>query len=303
MARGLSQLAAADLELLPTDDEVRAYRERGWYLSKKLLTEDEVDRLVEASDRYYAGHRDRRLPTTPPRIAYWKPEDGDVTRHNDYVFNEDDVVREVLSKPVIAAVAARLARTDQIRLWNSTLIYKPPRPNDSTAIIPWHMDRHYWSTCTSDDMLTAWVPFHDCDEVIGTITMVDGSNRWTEVGAKDSTTRHFKDRDTSELDALLEDNARANGDEVRKVPMLIPRGHMSFHSCLTYHGSGNNRSSRPRQAISFHLQDRKNQWRPFRLSDDSLLTYNHDVLVRRTADGHPDYSDPTFCPVLWEGTI
>jgi len=200
-------------------------------------------------------------------------------------------------------VAARLAATDQIRLWNTTLIYKPPRADDTTSIIPWHMDRHYWSTCTSDDMLTAWIPFHDCDEEIGTITMVDGSNRWTEVGAMDSTTQHFKDRDRDELDAMLNANAKANGDSVRKIPMLIAKGHMSFHSCLTYHGSGSNRSPRPRQAISFHLQDRTNRWRPFHLADGNPLTYNNDVLVRQTPEGHPDYADPTFCPVLWEGVV
>lgn len=89
----------------------------------------------------------------------------------------DDAIRQILSKPLIAAVAARLARTDQIRLWNSTLIYKPPRLDDYN-IVSWPFNKHYWQTCSSDEMLTAFIPFHDYGEEMGTITMVDGSHTW-----------------------------------------------------------------------------------------------------------------------------
>jgi hypothetical protein len=81
--------------------------------------------------------------------------------------------------------------------------------------------------------------------------------------------------------------------------MLIPKGHLSFHHCRTYHGSGPNRSDRPRRAISLHLQDGANAYRAFPLSDGGIVQYNHDALVRRTAGGRPDYADPEFCPVLY----
>jgi ectoine hydroxylase-related dioxygenase (phytanoyl-CoA dioxygenase family) len=206
-----------------------------------------------------------------------------------------------LTKPLIGAVAARLAGAKLIRVFQSTLIYKPPRPDEQSNIVPWHFDKHYWSTSTSDRMLTAFIPFHDCDEQMGTITMVDRSHRWQEIGADDSVTRHFANRDRSELEHMLAENAKHNGDEVvRKVPMVIPQGHMSFHHCRTYHGSGPNRSTQPRRAVSLHLQDGDNRWRRHRLSDGSVLTYNHDHVVRPDDDGDPDYTDPRFCPVLWE---
>jgi len=148
-------------------------------------------------------------------------------------------------------------------------------------------------------MLTAFIPFHDCDEEMGTITMVDGSHRWKEVGIEDSTSRHFAERDRGDLERMLTENAAHNGAEVRKIPMIIPKGHMSFHHCRTYHGSGPNLSDRPRRAVSLHLQDGANRFREFPLSDGSLAFYNHDSLVRRTADGRPDYADPDYCPTLW----
>lgn len=292
-------LTEQERALLPSDEDVEWYATHGWYLSKKLFTDEEVDRLTAASDAFYAGARSRRLPTRPPTLAYWEPEHGDVQRHHDYVHYESDEIAAILRKPLIGAVAARLAQAAEIRIFQATMIYKPPRPDEASNLVPWHFDRHYWQTCTSDQMLTAFIPFHDCDEELGTITMVDGSHLWKEIGTDDSTTRHFAQRDRSELDRLLEENAEFNNAEVVKVPMVIPKGHMSFHHCRIYHGSGANRASRPRRAISLHLQDGANRYRSATLSDGSPVKYNHDYLVRRTPDGVPDYADPEFCPVLW----
>lgn len=295
----LEKLTPEERELLPSQEDVEFYAEHGWYLTKQLLTDAEVDELVEASERFYAGERDRTLEKRPPRLAYWEPAHGPVQRHNDYIHYESEAIARILSKPLIGAVAARLAQADEIRIFQSTLILKPPRPDEPTNIVPWHFDRHYWASCTSERMLTAFIPFHDCGEEMGTITMVDGSHAWKEIGNDDTTARHFAERDKEDLEAKLTRNAEFNNTTVRKVPMVIPKGHMSFHHCRTYHGSGGNVSDRPRRAISFHLQDGENEYRRYQLSDGSIVTYNHDVLVRQTPDGRPDYADPTYCPVIW----
>ena len=294
-------LTDEERELLPSDTDIQWYAQHGWYLTKKLFTDDEIDAIVAETERFYQGGRDRALPLRPPNLAYWTQADGPVQRHNDYIMYESDVIRDILSKPLLGAVAARLAEADEIRVWQSTLIYKPPRPDEPTNRVPWHMDRHYWQTCTSERMLTAFIPFHDCDEEMGTITMVDGSHVWAEVPGDDST-RHFAQRDRSELEGILEENARFNGQQVRKVPVVIPRGHVSFHHCRTYHGSGPNLSPNPRRAVSLHLQDGDNQYRPFTKQDGTLVAYNHDAVVRRSEAGTPDYSDPEFCPTTWRST-
>ncbi|WP_020519783.1 phytanoyl-CoA dioxygenase family protein [Catelliglobosispora koreensis] len=299
----LEKLTDEERELLPSDEDVAFYAEHGWYLSKKLFTDAEVDELVASSERYYDGERDRTLPVRPPRLAYWEPANGPVQRHNDYVHYESDALARLLRKPLIGAVAARLAEASEIRIFQSTLILKPPKPDEPTNIVPWHFDRHYWASCTSERMLTAFIPFHDCGEEMGTITMVDGSHLWKEIGNDDTTVRHFADRDNEDLEVKLTVNAEYNNAVVKKVPMIIPKGHMSFHHCRTYHGSAGNRSDRPRRAVSLHLQDGANQFRHYELSDGSSVSYNHDVLVRKTSDGRPDYADPTYCPVIWSEAV
>lgn len=291
-------LTKAEQDLLPSAADVSHYAAHGWYMSGKLLGDDEVDALQAASERFYAGERDRILPLRAPNLAYWEPADGPVQRHNDYIHYESREIAKILRKPLIGAVAARLAQAREIRVFQATLIYKPPISAEITNLVPWHADRHYWQTCTSERMLTAFIPFHDCGAEMGTITMVDGSNQWRDISGDDST-RHFAQRDRGELNAILHETARHNGAQVTTVPMVIPKGHMSFHCCLIYHGSGHNVSGVPRRAISFHLQDGENRWRPFRRPDGSHVVYNHDVLVRKTPGGTPDYSDPDYCPVLW----
>jgi len=129
-------LSEQDRALLPSDEDVAFYAEHGWYLTKKLFTDAEVDELVAASERYYAGERSRRLPTRPPRLAYWEPDQGDVQRHNDYVHYESDPLAKLLLKPIIGAVAARLARAREIRVFQSTLILKPPISGEPSNIVP-----------------------------------------------------------------------------------------------------------------------------------------------------------------------
>jgi hypothetical protein len=295
---GISTLTDNEEDLLPTPREVELYAKHGWYLSRKLLDDGEVDRLAAASERFYAGHRDRVLPRHPRRLSYWTPDKGAVQRHNDYIHYENDEIASILRKPLIGAVAARLAGAREIRVFQSTLIHKPPRHDEPSNIVPWHFDRDYWATSTSERMLTAFIPFHDCAEDMGTITMIDGSHRWREARGENVTALHFADR-RADLDDILLGNAAHNNAEVRAVPMVIPKGHMSFHHCRTYHGSGANRSDRPRRAISLHLQDGENAYRSFRLPDGDLASYNHDELVRTTPDGSPDYADPDFCPLVW----
>ena len=49
----------SELPALPADEEVDFYATHGWYLTRRLFTDDEVDALQQASERYYAGHRYR----------------------------------------------------------------------------------------------------------------------------------------------------------------------------------------------------------------------------------------------------
>jgi ectoine hydroxylase-related dioxygenase (phytanoyl-CoA dioxygenase family) len=150
-------------------------------------------------------------------------------------------------------------------------------------------------------MLTAWIPLQDVDGSMGTLTMIDRSHRWERTAIVEAIQLGdtFLGADPTAVEAQLE----ASGMRIEPVPMILECGQVSFHNCLTLHGSGPNRSDQPRIAVTMHYQDRENRHR--RTVDDqgNVRSHSNDFLCRRLPGGEPDYSDPTVCPVAWEGAV
>src|ERR1044072_2740728 len=119
------KLTPEQCELLPTDDDVEFYRQHGYYLSKKIFTDEEIDDALYGSDRFYAGERDFLLPPSVKPFEGWKPEDGDVLRINDYVSLQNNELSALVRHPLLGAIAARLCGTDAVRLWHDQMIFKP----------------------------------------------------------------------------------------------------------------------------------------------------------------------------------
>lgn len=283
------ELTPEQVALLPGDEDVAFYREHGYYLSKKLFTDEEIDAAVAGSERFYAGERDFP-PPNGHETGGWKPEDGaDVLRKNDYASLRNRELTALIRKPLLGAVAARLCSAP-VRLWHDQLLYKPASKPGVVANVGWHTDRQYWMVCTSENMLTAWIPFHDSFEDVGTIMMIDGSHTWPDNAAG----LNFFDSDLEGLESKF----NTGGKPVVKVPMNVPKGHVSFHNCRTIHGSGPNVSDHPRRAIAVHMQDEPNRYRVYHRPDGELARHNNDTMCRQL-DGHPDYTDPVICPQLW----
>ncbi|MDF5719569.1 MAG: phytanoyl-CoA dioxygenase family protein [Rhizonema sp. PD37] len=299
MEINIYELTAEEQAFLPSEEDVAFYRKHGWYISKKIYSDEEIDKAIWGSERHYAGERDAKLPVPLKPFEDWTQEQGDCLRINDYIVQLNVQIHELAMKPILGSIASRLSGSDQMRLFHSSLLYKPPDNNPARTTIGWHYDRAYWVTCTSDDMLTAWIPLHDCDESMGTITMIDGSHLWAKDESPDRLHSHFVNSDVKELDRRLISKSR--GKPIHKIPMNLKKGQVSFHHCLTFHGSAQNQSSNPRIAIALHLQDRNNRYRVHKLKNGKVHVYNNDLMCRKLDDGSPDYADPVFCPVIWEG--
>jgi hypothetical protein len=280
-------------DLLPTDDEVAEYHRRGWYISRPIFTEAALDAAIEASERYYAGDFQDHPRARVPDWARPTPGRYRGLRKHDYADLAVPELRSIATNAVLGAIAARLAGVDGVRLWHTQLLFKPPEQR-APGNVGWHTDEHYWLTCSSERMLTAWVPFVDVDEDIGTITMIDRSNTWSD----QSDDLSFFTQDLEAQEAAL----TSGGADLVKVPMVMRRGQVSFHSMRTIHGSGPNRSDRDRRSMAVHLQPLDNRWRwRLRQKGDEYRVAIHanDFVVPRTGEhGVPDYTDPDWFPVV-----
>lgn len=281
-------LTPAQESLLPSDDDVRFYNEHGWYHSKPLFSADEIADALRGSEEFYAGKIDECALPLPEGVLPKGTYSG--LRKNDYASFLNRALATLTRSALLGAVAGRLAGTSEIRLWHDQLLYKPPADPTKPTNVGWHTDRGYWKTCTSPKMLTAWIPFHDCDEQMGTICMIDGSHKWPD-------NTQALDFFSSDLEGL-EKRFDTGGNPVVKVPINLKLGEVSFHNCLTIHGSGPNHRDTPRRSIAVHLQDESNRWQEYHFPDGRLAHHTDDTLCRKI-DGKPDYTDPAVCPALW----
>ncbi len=278
--------------LLPTEEDICFYEEHGWYISPPVIPESAIDNAIAGSQAFYRGERDGTIPFDTG-YSNWKPEDGDIVRNNEFVSLQKKELRQLALQPVIGAIAARLARTEEIRVLDDQLVYKPAATNNQKVktAVGWHSDRAYWGTCSSDNLLTAWIPFHDCDQARGPLVVLDKSHRWSGL----ENMRHFNDANLSNLTGKLQ----AEGKKVVKVPMTLKKGQVSFHHCWTIHGSYPNLSQHHRQALAVHLQDKDNCYRPYVNSQGREIHIFDEQLCRRLPNGNPDFSDPDVFPVVW----
>ena len=280
--------------LLPGEADVRSYEEHGWYKSPVILSEEQLDTARCAADDHQRGHRERPLPRRA-RFSDWTPGDGDGVRNNEFVSLQNDTFRLLSLNRTIGAIAARLARTDQIRLFDDQLVFKPPASAGGDSAVGWHTDGSYWSTCTSERMLTAWIPFHDVGLANAPLVMIDGSHRWPG-------TEHLRGFNDPDLDGIESQLGESAPQAVERVPILLKKGQVSFHHARTIHASYPNQSEAPRYALAVHYQDRGNRYRRFHDPSGNLIELPHDQLCRRLASGDPDYSDPDAFPVAFGPT-
>jgi Phytanoyl-CoA dioxygenase (PhyH) len=288
-------LTPEQLNLLPNEADVAFYETNGYYISKEgVLPESLIDAAFDGSQRFYQGERDAVLPFDTG-FSNWKPGDGDGQRNNEFVSLQKKELLTVATYPLLGAIAAKLTRSTTIRLLDDQLIYKPSSAgNASSTVTGWHADRAYWGTCSSDNLTTAWIPLHSVEVTRSPLVVMAGSHLWK--GTQD--VRFFNHQNLTEL----EEKFRAEGKEVRIVPMTLKKGQVSFHHAWTIHGSYPNTSGQPRLSFAVHLQDGGNHYRPFRTPQGREIHIFDEKLCRKLPNGDPDFSDPSCFPTVWWNT-
>lgn len=285
-------LTSGQRRLLPDESDVASYEENGYYVSKEgVVPEALIDAACEGALRFYRGERDGTLPVDTG-FSNWRPGDGDGQRNNEFVSLQKKELRALAVYPLLGAIAAKLTRSSAIRVLDDQLIYKPSDArNAASTVTGWHADRAYWATCSSDRMITVWIPFHSVEITRGPLVVMAGSHRWQ--GLQD--VRFFNHQNLAEI----EERFRAHGREVRVVSLTLRKGQVSFHHGWTVHASYPNTSGQPRLSYAVHLQDGDNHYRPYRDREGREIHIFDETLCRRLPNGDPDFSDPEVFPTVW----
>ena len=167
-------------------------------------------------------------------------------RHVDFMFNlwrVEPRIREFVFDATLARWAAQLIGTSAVRLLEDNALWKAPR---SGGELKWHQDFPYWPLA-QPNAVTAWIALDDTDEENGAMSVAIGSHLTGErLPAAFGTGTPYLQHMRPAVVTPIED-PEAIGLEVETVRLRA--GEVSFHSSLTWHGSGSNDSDRQRRAI------------------------------------------------------
>ena len=226
-----------------TDRDVAFYQENGYWISPKIFSDAELERFRAHHARVIAGDYETGQPPFDRNL----PPEGPINRlvKIDNSHWSDSAISQLVTTPLLGAMAAKLAGVSGIRLWHDQLLFKPPQAEASAGAVGWHQDYHYWQCSASTDMLTAWIALVDVDENNGCMEVVPGSHKWGLLPESD-----FFEQDMDALKARIE---AASGQSFETVPCILPAGAVSFHHCLTIHGSRPNQSNGPRISMVSHM--------------------------------------------------
>lgn len=274
--------------------ELDSFLAQGWFKSPKLLPKDLIDDAIKATEEFYQGNIDFQLSSIEA-IANDSDDPNSALRNNEFVSLQKAAIAKLAFHPMILSTVAKLLGTSEVRLFADSLVTKKPQLIKSAGIVGWHTDKAYWPTCSSNQLLTAWIPLQDVTLEMGPLEVINKSNNWKhqqEIKALFG----FGKPDLRELETKL----RELGYPVEKKSMTLKAGEVSFHHCDTIHCSRPNTSNKNRMALAVHFQGKNNFYQIAHKENGERITISYDKLCRKDHRGYPDYSDPTFFPLLWQ---
>jgi ectoine hydroxylase-related dioxygenase (phytanoyl-CoA dioxygenase family) len=229
-----------------TQQQLDFFTQNGFVKGSVVLCDAEVETLraetLRVIDQHQNGTLGEKRPVQIANVtgdaenALWQivnvwegsPAFDTLTVHNSALIEE------------VAQIMQREMGAREIRLFHDQIAYKPAQKG---AVNMWHQDSPYWPVLQPKDVqLTAWIALDDADEENGCMSMVPGSQEWGNQSAFLNTIRDFR-ATPSEF----------KGHEVQIVPCPVEKGAVHYHHPLTWHGSPQNRSGRPRRAIALHF--------------------------------------------------
>lgn len=268
---------------LVTKEAVEFYQTNGYWIGPKVLSDDELALIREHHAKVVAGDYETGRSPHSRSIPPGDPINSIVKIDQSYW--SDSVLAKLVLNPIIGEIAAQLAGVSGIRLWHDQLLHKPPQKDTQAGAVGWHQDWHYWQCAQPAEMLTAWVALVDVNEQNGCVEFVPGSHKWGLQKGSD-----FFEQDLESLQKSLEESS---GQPFETVPAILPAGAVSFHHCLTIHGSRPNLSDSPRLSMALHLQPDGTRYQAGTEADA-----HNNVRLLSGQDGDP-FAGPYF-PVIYK---
>jgi ectoine hydroxylase-related dioxygenase (phytanoyl-CoA dioxygenase family) len=223
-----------------SEEQVDFFKENGYLANVKMLDEKQIEIILseieELADPKHPGHHlfyefhsnESADPSTVlfHALGAWRIKPG---------------LHDVLWNPRFLVAASQLLGDVPVRFWHDQLFCKPPKKG---GVVAWHQDYSYWTRTKPVAHLTCWCGLDDSTKENGCLQYVPGSHRWGLLDKPELA------GDLMGIENYLTPEQRK---EFRPVPVETKAGEGIFHHPLTLHGSGENKSNRPRRAFVINV--------------------------------------------------
>lgn len=223
-----------------SDEQIQFFRENGYLGGIKMLDDRQIEILKhelttltntnqENNSLFYEYHHNES--DDPDTVLFhalgaWRIANG---------------FHDVLWNPRFLVAASQLLSNKPVRFWHDQLFCKPAKQG---GVVAWHQDYSYWTRTKPIDHLTCWCSLDDSTLENGCLQYVPRSHEW---GLLDKPVL------AGDLMGVKEYLSKEQLKQFHPVPVEVKAGEAIFHHPLTLHGSGENRSDRPRRAFVINV--------------------------------------------------
>jgi ectoine hydroxylase-related dioxygenase (phytanoyl-CoA dioxygenase family) len=220
-----------------TDEQVTFFKENGFLAGVKMLDVAQINylrnELSEIADTSHPAHE-----------LYYEFHSNESSDPSTILFHALGAWRigpgfhDVLWNPRFLVAASQLLGNVSVRFWHDQLFWKPAKKG---GVVAWHQDYSYWTRTKPVAHLTCWCGLDDATKENGCLQYIAGSHRWGLLP------KPVLAGDIQGIKDFLNDEQKKQFDNPQFAE--VKAGEAIFHHSLTLHGSGENKSDKPRRAF------------------------------------------------------
>jgi ectoine hydroxylase-related dioxygenase (phytanoyl-CoA dioxygenase family) len=224
-----------------SDEQIAFFHENGYLAGVKMLEEEQIyflrQELAEIADVNHPAHS-----------LYYEFHSNESSDPSTILFHALGAWRigpgfhDVLWNPRFLVAASQLLGNVPVRFWHDQLFWKPAKKG---GVVAWHQDYSYWTRTKPVAHLTCWCGLDDATKENGCLQYIAGSHKWGLLP------KPVLAGDIQGIKDFLSNEQKKQFDHPQYAE--VKAGEAIFHHSLTLHGSGENKSDKPRRAFVINV--------------------------------------------------
>jgi len=224
-----------------SDDQVNFFNANGYLAGIKMLDEEQINflrkELTEIADLNHPAHS-----------LYYEFHSNESSDPSTILFHALGAWRigqgfhDVLWNPRFMVAASQLLGNVPVRFWHDQLFWKPAKKG---GVVAWHQDYSYWTRTKPVAHLTCWCGLDDATKENGCLQYIAGSQQWGLLP------KPVLAGDIKGINEFLNEDQQKQFEQPQFAE--VKAGEAIFHHSLTLHGSGENKSDKPRRAFVINV--------------------------------------------------